>query len=77
MGDGDAQLKLVKSDSDTVWLRNNGKQTVFYGVDRKDPQGMIESGRTKRLPKNAFFWTAVGEPDVEFVEHEERVPDVS
>lgn len=59
--------KLVHSESETIWLQNDGPSIVFYGFSKKDPVGKIDPGQHKRIPKNSVYWSAVGTANVRFL----------
>lgn len=68
MGDQPA-MKLVHSEPDTVLIHNDGPSIVFYGFEKRDPVGKIDSGHSKRIPKNCVYWSAVGQANVRFSEN--------
>lgn len=70
------QLKILKSESDKVWLRNRGTNTIFFGSCKTDPRGKIEGGCVGRIFKNDVYWSAVGQVDVEIIENEKDVSNI-
>lgn len=62
------QPKLVHSNPDMVWARNDGPGAVFYGQARTEPDGKIESRCSKRIPKNSVYWSDTGSANVSFPE---------